>query len=48
LSPPPPIIGRVTKFRRGDELSLEEEREALRRQRAEGAAELERLKRTLA
>jgi hypothetical protein len=38
----------VTKFRRGDELSLEEEREALRRQRAEGAAELERLKRTLA
>jgi hypothetical protein len=38
----------VTRFRRPDETSLEDEREALRRQRAEGAAELERMKRTLA
>jgi hypothetical protein len=38
----------VTLFRRGDETSLEDEREALRRQRAEGAAEIDRLKRALA
>lgn len=35
-------------LRRADEGSIEEEREALRRQRAETAAELERLKRALA
>lgn len=34
-------------FRRADELSVDAEREALRRQRAEGAAEIERLKRVL-
>ena len=34
--------------RRGQPGSIEEEREALRRQRAEGAAEIERLKQVLA
>jgi len=38
----------MSLLRRGDDSSLEDEREALRRQRAEGAAELERLKQVLA
>ena len=38
----------MSLLRRGDSGSVEEEREALRRQRAEGAAELERLKQVLA
>ena len=38
----------MSLLRRGDESSLEDERDALRRQRAEGAAELERLKQVLA
>jgi chromosome segregation ATPase len=38
----------MSLLRRGDPGSVEEEREALRRQRAEGAAELERLKQVLA
>ena len=38
----------MTRFRRPDETSLEDEREALRRQRVEGAAEIERMKRMLA
>jgi hypothetical protein len=38
----------MSLLRRGDGGSVEEEREALRRQRAEGAAELERLKQVLA
>ena len=38
----------MTKFRRGNEPSLEDERDALRRQRAEGVAEIERMKRMLA
>jgi hypothetical protein len=38
----------VSLRRRGDDSSLEDEREALRRQRADAAAELERLKQVLA
>jgi hypothetical protein len=38
----------VSLRRRGDDSSLEDERDALRRQRAEAAAELERLKQVLA
>ncbi len=44
----PAYHGDVTRFRRGDETPLEDEREALRRQRAEGATEIESLKRLLA
>jgi golgin subfamily B member 1 len=44
----PAYHGRVTRFRRGDETSVDDEREALRRQRAEAAAELEQMKRILA